>query len=427
MSVSMYQSIPASVIVPTHQRAALLPRALDALSCQDFPFDQFEVIVAADACTDQTVQVVQDYSSRAPYRLRVVVHQRRSASATRNFGAEYAKGSTLIFLDDDIEAGPTLVRAHMAAQTQDTVTLGFSKPGVPPTLNQWQLEARLWWEDQYREMRRPGHRFGYRDFFSGNYALPTDLFRRTGGFDVDFSGRLEDYEYGFRLIQSGARFRHVPDAVGLHHDTTDLPKWLRRIREEGFADVQLGTKHPLLRRELFRSTEMPGWRGRVRRLAFVMHRNGDGLLSAGLRIASALERMKLRRRRNFVVHSLRLFNYWRGVAASTVGGSIVAFTEWTQEETNAAVIGAGAPCLEWTTLHKTKRLDELLAEGSRIGIRILIDGMEVLAIPPEPWSEPLRSEHIELALSRTCAEQFVPALASRSIKFPGDCFAETRD
>jgi hypothetical protein len=313
----------------------------------------------------------------------------------------------------------------MAAQEQDTITLGFSKPALPPRPSQWQLEARLWWEDQYCEMRTPGHRFAYRDFFSGNCALPTDLFRGTGGFDVDFSGRLEDYEYGFRLIHYGARFRHVPDAVGLHHDTTDLPKWLRRIREEGSADVQLGTKHPVLRCRLFGSPEMGGWRGRVRRLVFVMHRNGDGLLNAGLQIAAALERMKLRRRRNSVVSVLRWFNYWRGVAAAT--GSLAAFTEWTEEETNAAVIGAGAPCLEWTKLPAMSRLGELLAEGSRIGIRILIDGMEVLAIPPEPWSEPLRKEHIELALSRTCAEQFVPALASRSIVFPGDCFAETRD
>src|SRR5258708_35727542 len=100
------QSIPVSVIVASHQRADLLPRSLNALASQNFPFDQFEVIVAADSCTDETLRVVQDYSSRTPYRLRVVAHQRGSASATRNFGAEHAEGATLIFLDDHIQAGP---------------------------------------------------------------------------------------------------------------------------------------------------------------------------------------------------------------------------------------------------------------------------------------------------------------------------------
>jgi glycosyltransferase involved in cell wall biosynthesis len=354
-----------------------------------------------------------------------VAHERRSAAATRNFGAQHAEGATLIFLDDDIEPGPFLLRAHMAARAQEIVTLGYSKPALPPQPSQWQLEARLWWEDQYREMRQPRHRFTYRDFSGGNHALSADLFRRTGGFNEDFIGRLEDYEYGFRLIQAGARFRHVPNAVGLHYDTTDLPKWLRRIREEGFAEVQLGTRHPVLRRKLFGSPEMRGWRRLVRRIVFLMNGNGDPLVSAGLRMALALEKMKLRRRRNSMVHGLRFLNYWRGVAAAT--GSIATFTEWSEEETDAAVIQAKAPCLEWTRLASRPHLDELLAEGSRKGIRILIDGMEVLTLPPEPWAEPLRREHIELALSRICAQQFVPALASRSMTFLGGCLVETGD
>ncbi len=406
-------SISASVIIPSHQRAALLPRSLDALACQDFPYDQFEVIVAADACTDQTIQVVQEYARHAPFRLRVVSHERKSASATRNFGAGHAEGTTLIFLDDDIEARPSLVRAHMAQRGCDIVTLGFSKPLLPPGPSQWQMEARLWWEDQYREMRKPGHRFEYRDFFSGNCAMPTELFRRTGGFDLSLR-RQEDYEYGYRLLQSGARLIHVPEAVGLHHDATDLPQWLRRMREEGSADVLMCTLHPFLRSKLFRSTEMSGWDARLRRLAFAMHGNGDRLVSTGLRIVSTLESMKLRRRRTSLVRSLKLFNYWRGVAAVT--GSLAAFTEWAEEVNYASIMGAEAPCLEWTALPATARLEELLAEGSRRGIRILIDGIEALTIPPEPWSEPLRMEHIELALSRICAGQFVPALVPACVK-----------
>jgi glycosyltransferase involved in cell wall biosynthesis len=408
--MTMYR---ASVIIPSHQRAVLLPRTLNALARQDFPYDQFEVIVAADACTDSTVEVVQDYSTRAPYRLRVVAHHLKSASATRNFGARHAEGATFIFVDDDIEASPSLVRAHMAIERQDSVTVGCSKPALPSSPSQWQLEARLWWEDHYRKMRQPGHRFGYRDFFSGNFALSAELFHRTGGFDPSFN-RLEDYEYGFRLLQSGARLIYAPEAVGLHHYSTDLPQWVHRIRDEGESDVQLGTLYPVLRRQLFGSPKMRGPRGVIQRLAFLMHGNGDGLVKAGLRIAAALENLKLRRRRNSLVSAVRMFNYWRGVTAAT--GSIAAFTEWAEDETNAATIAADAPCLEWTTLPTMPRLEELLAEGSRKGIRILIGGIEALTIPAEPWSEPLRREHIELTLSRFCAEQLVPALVPGCIK-----------
>ena len=400
----MYQ---ASVIIPSHNRAALLHRTLDALANQDFPRDEFEVIVAADACTDETLRVVQDYSKRAPYRLRGAAHNANCASTTRNFGARLAEGTTLIFLDDDIEADPSLVRAHMAAQGQGVVTVGCSRPALPSRPSQWQLEARLWWEDQYRELRTAGHRSGYRDFFSGNCALSTNLFRRTGGFDPSFR-RLEDYEYGFRLLQSGARLVYVPEALGQHHDATDLRQWMRRIQDEGAAEVQLGSRHPVLRRKLFGSPQMRGVPRWIQELAFLVHRNGDGLVNAGLHIAGVLERLKLRRRRNSLVNATRMFSYWRGVAVAA--GSITAFREWTEEETNATTIAPDAPCLEWTMPPAMPRLEELLAEGSRKGIRVLIDGMEVLTMPAEPWSEPLRIEHIQRALSSVCTEQLVPAL-----------------
>jgi len=55
-------------------------------------------------------------------------------------------------------------------------------------------------------MARPGHRFSYHDFFSGNVSLPAAIFRRVGGFDEVIKVRLEDYELGIRLLKAGARF-----------------------------------------------------------------------------------------------------------------------------------------------------------------------------------------------------------------------------
>jgi validoxylamine A glucosyltransferase len=86
----------ASVVIPSHNRAPLLARTLEALAAQDLPRHHYEVIVAADACTDGTVRVVRDYSQHAPYRLRVVPQEARCASVARNCGAQLAEGATLI-------------------------------------------------------------------------------------------------------------------------------------------------------------------------------------------------------------------------------------------------------------------------------------------------------------------------------------------
>jgi GT2 family glycosyltransferase len=98
-------------------------------------------------------------------------------------------------------------------------------------------------------MARPGHRFSYRDFFSGNVSLPAALFRRVGGFDEAIKVRLEDYELGIRLLKAGARFIFSPEATGDHHENSDLELWLERVRKEGIATVQITRAHPELRIE----------------------------------------------------------------------------------------------------------------------------------------------------------------------------------
>ncbi|MCU1261993.1 MAG: glycosyl transferase family 2 [Bryobacterales bacterium] len=403
-----------TIVIPTHQRAGLLPRTLSALTCQSrLPF---EVIVVADACTDNTVQVVRAFAAHVPFRLHVVEHEARSAAATRNLGAQHAAGSTVIFIDDDIEALPSLVQAHLSSTSAETVTLGYSKPALPENASQWQLEARIWWEDQYREFRIPGHRFTYRDLSSGNFSIQTNLFHRLGGFDVAFSGRLEDYEFGYRLTQTGTRFRFAADAIGLHHDTTDLPKWLRRIFLEGVADVQMGKRHPELCRSIFGSigsSGMPSCHGRLLQLPFAMKGKGESIISAGLKVAYWLERIKLRRRRRGVIFWLRRINYWRGVAS--VFRSLEEFAGWRDEQIDRSVIAFDVPSLEWGAPLAEFDMQRVLAIGSEKGLRILFDGTELLAIPPQIGAEPLTEAHIRRMIKELSADQFVPALAFQRI------------
>jgi len=240
-----------SIIIPTHNRSAILAKNLAALGRQTWPADTFEVLVVADSCRDDTADVITAYAAQSPYQLRLLAHDARSAAATRNVGTVHARGSVLLFLDDDIAAHPGLVRAHMEAQHENGVVLGYSKPVLPARPSWHQRDAHRWWEDTFREMGRPGHRFTYRDFFSGNMSMPAALFQQVGGFDVSFTGRLEDYELGLRLLQAGATFQFSWDAIGDHYDDNDLAQWLRRITQEGVAYVQIGQRHPELRTGLF--------------------------------------------------------------------------------------------------------------------------------------------------------------------------------
>lgn len=407
-----------SIIIPTHNRQAMLQKNLMALSRQLWPLTEFEVIVVADACQDGTVEMVADFSKEAPYRLRVLSHEAKSAAATRNLGAANAQGRVLLFLDDDVLAQPGLVQAHLENQHPHGVVLGYSKPMLSEKPGWWQYDARRWWEDTFRNMRQPGHRFGYRDFFSGNVSLAAALFHQVGGFDLSITGRLEDYELGMRLIKTDVQFRYVPEALGYHFDQTDLAKWLRRIRQEGVADIQIGQRHPELRTTMFGFTKPTGrWTRLLHTLAFNYPQRGDRLERLLLREAELYERLRWRGRWQKTVWSLRQYNYWRGVAA-TIGGE-QALSAWLQEAPMLPAVASNAPVIDLAALPSADILQGILEQSTRIGLRLALRGIEVLTIPPQPGVEPLREEHLQQALRNLAREQFVPALALQLIRSTG--------
>ncbi len=87
-----------SIILPTYNRAASLPRAIGSILSQTYP--DYELLVIDDGSTDHTREVVEGY--RDP-RIRYLrndgpVH---GASRARNIGIQEARGEYIAFQDSD--------------------------------------------------------------------------------------------------------------------------------------------------------------------------------------------------------------------------------------------------------------------------------------------------------------------------------------
>ena len=83
-----------SVIIPTHARPDLLPRAVE--SAWQAGTD-VEVIVVDDASTDETAQVCQDIANITYVR----VERNQGVAAARNIGIFVSTSEYIAFLDDD--------------------------------------------------------------------------------------------------------------------------------------------------------------------------------------------------------------------------------------------------------------------------------------------------------------------------------------
>lgn len=90
-----------SVIIPTYNRARLLPRAIASIVAQTFC--DWELILIDDGSTDGTGLIAAEWASRLGDRLVYVRRARAGACAARNAGIELARGRYVAFLDSDDE------------------------------------------------------------------------------------------------------------------------------------------------------------------------------------------------------------------------------------------------------------------------------------------------------------------------------------
>ena len=90
-----------TVIMPTMNRASLLPRSIDSVLSQNFT--DYEFIIIDDGSTDNTKQVVEEYVKKDP-RIRYIRYEKNQGIPTvRNRGIAEAKGEYIAWQDDDDE------------------------------------------------------------------------------------------------------------------------------------------------------------------------------------------------------------------------------------------------------------------------------------------------------------------------------------
>lgn len=88
-----------SIIIPTHNGADRIGRAIMSIIKQKFEPREFEIIVVCDACEDNTYDVA--INTVAGYNAEVISCNYGNAGMARNEGLRKAKGEYILFMDDD--------------------------------------------------------------------------------------------------------------------------------------------------------------------------------------------------------------------------------------------------------------------------------------------------------------------------------------
>ena len=110
-----------SVIIPTYNRAGLLPRAVNSVLAQTYR--DYEIIIVDDCSTDDTQDVIRRF---ADAHVRAFRHSENSTGANaRNTGIANARGEYVAFLDDDDEYMPDALEGLVALMDDSPAEVGY--------------------------------------------------------------------------------------------------------------------------------------------------------------------------------------------------------------------------------------------------------------------------------------------------------------
>jgi glucosyl-dolichyl phosphate glucuronosyltransferase len=206
-----------SIIVPTRNRARLLPDALTSLLAQSADGARFEIIVVDNNSRDSTCSALGDFERRSHGVLRFLVETRKGVSHARNAGIAASRGSILAFVDDDVRVRPGWLAAavRILREQEDVHYLGG--PVLPL------------WQDQRPRWLTPDHwsPIAAVDYGSERFVVPTmravclisaNLFvrraalDRVGWFNPAFR-RCQDRELMLRLWAAGLEGIYAPEVA----------------------------------------------------------------------------------------------------------------------------------------------------------------------------------------------------------------------
>jgi GT2 family glycosyltransferase len=235
-----------SLIIPTRDNLAYLERCLSSLLAKtDYP--DYELIIVDDHSSDPAVLAYYRRLLADEPRARVVPNETEfNYSRVNNAGARLARGSLLLFLNNDTE----ILHSGWLAEMARWCLL----PGVGA------VGAKLLYPDRsiqhagivvgmtghaahlYAGGGRPGGQGfvspdDYRDVAAATGAcllVRRDVFEGVGGFDEELRLVFNDVELCQRVRRAGYRIVYTPAAVLIHHEGRS------RSRYNPPGDIRLG-------------------------------------------------------------------------------------------------------------------------------------------------------------------------------------------
>jgi GT2 family glycosyltransferase len=200
-----------SVVVPTCNRPEQLVHCVHGLASQDYPQDNYEVVIVDDGSASPVAPLVVENGGR---NVRVLRQRNSGPAVARNSGARHAAGEYIAFTDDDCVPSPTWLGELQEdlSKNERRVVGGRVENGLPNSL--YSECSHILTEEKYVDYDESAE-VGF--LTSNNLVVQRELFYAIGGFDENYARPgYEDTEFCQRLLQNGCTIGYAPRALVYH-------------------------------------------------------------------------------------------------------------------------------------------------------------------------------------------------------------------
>jgi len=196
-----------SIVIPCYNSGNTIHELLDSLLKQECKYS-WEVIVADNGSTDNSLDVVKRHIHKFDSLKIVSASRKRGAAYARNIGVENSSGEFILFCDSDDVVGDDWLKEMTNAFVQhDFIACRWeieklNSASVVKTRGEGQTEGLM----DFAIVKYLPHASG------GTLGIKKSIHDRIGGFDESFL-YLQDTDYCWRVQLNGTKLSFVAGAI----------------------------------------------------------------------------------------------------------------------------------------------------------------------------------------------------------------------
>lgn len=226
-----------SIIVPAYNEGRMIKRRIENLLSQDYPKDQFEIVVVDSGSTDTTLEIARGLE-KINANVRVLEEGERKGKASAiNLGKSYAKGEIILLTDANTffdvnvlrEIAPYFKNPEVGAVGGRFVLSNVESKLVRASSFYWELESL---------MRRGETTLDSACLFHGEVNA-----WRKDDVEANISSVAEDLDMAIKIHRQGYKIVYEPDAIAYEAGPTTKREQIVQKKRATIGTIQSFFKH----------------------------------------------------------------------------------------------------------------------------------------------------------------------------------------